>query len=80
MSFLKNPSHPEEPVCKNLRTRGSYIPDMRNAHYMEVFEPYVPHYCIKTLHVVGPDDSPVCLEECDKSRLCYEPLLKSKTA
>lgn len=77
MSFIKNPDHPELPICKNIRTRASYIPDMRDEHYMEIHHPFHQYYCLKTLHNVGPDDDVVCAEDCTPDRICFEPLLAS---
>ena len=76
MSFIKNPEHPDLPICKHLRTKASYVPDMRDKHYMEVYHPFANYYCLKTLHVVGPDDDIVCPEECTPKRVCFEALLR----
>lgn len=72
MSFIKNPSDPNEPVCKNIRTRANYIPALRDDNFMEQHDPYVPYYCVKSLEVIGPDDSPVCPEDCGRKRVCFE--------
>jgi len=74
MAFIKNPDRPDEPVCRNLRTKASYVPDLQNAHFMEVHHPYAQYHCLKTLHPVGPDDDIVCPEECTAKRICFEPL------
>ncbi len=80
MSFIKNPEKPDLPICKNMRTKASYVPDMQDPHYMEVYDPYSQYFCLKTLHVIGPDDDIVCPEECTASRNCFEPLFKSLVA
>jgi len=80
MSFIKNPDHPELPICKHLRTKASYVPDLRNEHYMSVHHPYSPYFCLKTLRAIGPDDDVVCTEECTPNRVCFQPLLASQLA
>lgn len=75
MSFIKNPDHPELPICKNLRTKASYVPDLRNEHYMKVYHPYSPYFCLRTLRAIGPDDDTVCAVDCTPDRICFEPLL-----
>lgn len=80
MSFVKNPDNPDLPVCKNMRTKASYVPDMDNQHFMEVHHPYSQYFCLRTLHVIGPDDDIVCPEECTPARACFEPFLKSEVA
>lgn len=77
MPFIKNPIDPNEPVCKNIRTRANYVPALRNDTFMEMQDPYVPYTCVKTLEVIGPDDSPVCPEDCGRKRICYEPPVAS---
>ncbi len=74
MRYIKNPEHPHVPICKYLRAKASYVPDMQNEHYMEIHYPYDQFYCLKTLHNVGPDDDIVCPEDCLPQRVCYEPL------
>jgi len=74
MSFIKNPDNPQLPICRDLRTKASYVPDMKNEHYMEVYYPYDQFYCLKTLHNIGPDDKPVCPEDCTPERSCFEVL------
>jgi hypothetical protein len=75
MSFIKNPDQPHLPVCQNLRTKASYIPDLRDEFYMEMHHPYSQYFCLKTLHAVGPDDDVVCPEDCGTHRRCFESLL-----
>ncbi|MCH8125630.1 hypothetical protein IIC38_06680 [candidate division KSB1 bacterium] len=77
MSFIKNPDHPELPICKSMRTKASYVPDMLDEHYMEVHHPYNQYFCLKTLHPIGPDDDVVCPEDCTPNRVCFQPLLSS---
>ena len=80
MSFIKNPDHPELPICQNLRTKASYVPDMRDEHYMEVHHPYNNYFCLKTLEAYGPDDDVVCPEDCTPERICFVALLASQMA
>ncbi|RMF58382.1 MAG: hypothetical protein D6748_08875 [Calditrichaeota bacterium] len=74
MTYLKNPDHPELPLCKHMRTKASYVPDLKNEHYMKIFHPYSPCFCLKTLRSIGPDDDVVCAAECTPERMCFEPL------
>lgn len=80
MSFIKNPQSSEQPVCKNLRTKASYVPDLRDEFYMENHHPYSQYHCVKTLRAIGPDDDIVCPEECTAKRSCYVPMLKPQVA
>ncbi|MFQ5641411.1 MAG: hypothetical protein ACE5IR_25820 [bacterium] len=75
MAFIRNPDHPDLPMCKSMRTKASYIPDMQDEHYMEVHHPYNQYFCLNTLHNVGPDDDVVCPEDCTPNRVCFEPHL-----
>ncbi len=61
-------------VCVNLRTRSHYIPALQQPHAQYHPDDYTPCQCLKTLHVVGPDDRPVALEACVAGRLCFEGL------
>lgn len=74
MAFIKNPEKPEMPICRDLRTKASYIPDLQSDYYMQIYYPYDQFYCLKTLHNIGPDDRPVCPEDCGPERSCFKPL------
>jgi hypothetical protein len=43
----------------NLRTRANYIPGLQQVGAGDNPNDYRPCFCLKTLHVVGPDDRPV---------------------
>lgn len=66
-------SKPHE-VCVNLRTRSNYIPALQQPlpHYNP--DDYTPCQCLKTLHVIGPDDRPVSAQDCVAGRRCFEGL------
>ncbi len=72
MSYIKNPVNPNEPICKNIRTRANFVPALRDDYFMQEIEPYTPCFCIKTLMEIGPDDDIVCLDACDSKRACFE--------
>jgi hypothetical protein len=76
MSFIKNPDHPHLPICQFMRTKASYIPDMRNEFYMEMHHPYNQYHCLKTLHNIGPDDDICCPEDCTPDRPCFEAMFE----
>ncbi len=71
--MVKNPEHPEEVICKFMRSKASAIPVTDDAFYLEFHYEYEQFYCQRTLHNVGPDDLPVCPEECYSRRSCYVP-------
>jgi hypothetical protein len=76
MSFIKNPDHPELPICQSMRTKASYIPDMRNEAYMQLYHPYNQYFCLMTLRNFGPDDDVCCPETCTPDRPCFEALFE----
>ncbi len=80
MPLIKNPDHPDQIICQNLRTKANYVPDMQNEHYMEVHHPYNCYFCLVTLDAIGPDDCPVSSEDCTSERACYKPLVGSLPA
>lgn len=61
-------------VCVNLRTRSNYIPALQQPNLNYSPDDYTPCQCLKTLHVIGPDDRPVAPELCLAGRRCYEGL------
>jgi len=61
-------------ICSNLRTRANYIPGLQNLKTEYNPNDYTPCFCLKTLHVVGPDDRPVSQDDCTERRTCFEPL------
>lgn len=61
-------------ICSNLRTRANYIPGLQQSRTDYNPNDYTPCFCLKTLHVVGPDDRPVSPEDCHQRRACFEPL------
>jgi hypothetical protein len=67
-------SKTDRQICGNLRTRANYIPGLQvsNSNYNP--NDYTPCFCLKTLHVIGPDDRPVSQEDCNDRRRCFEPL------
>ena len=71
--MFKNPEHPNEPICKYMRSKASAIPVADDDFYMSFHYDYEQFYCQRTLHAVGPDDLPVCPEDCYSRRSCYVP-------
>ncbi len=63
-----------QPICANLRTRANYVPGLQQTGAGYNPNDYTPCFCLKTLHVVGPDDRPVSQEDCNDRRACFEPL------
>lgn len=61
-------------VCVNLRTRSNYIPALQQPHLAYNADDYTPCQCVKTLHVIGPDDRPVAADLCVIGRRCFEGL------
>lgn len=63
-----------QPICSNLRTRANYVPGLQHTNAEYNPNDYTPCFCLKTLHVVGPDDRPVSQQDCTNRRACFEPL------
>ena len=61
-------------VCVHLRTRSNYIPALQQRNLDYTPDDYTPCQCVKTLHVVGPDDCPVAVNLCVAGRPCYQGL------
>ncbi len=80
MALMKNLHHPTQPLCKYMRTKASYIPELQDPVFWEQEDPYHQYYCLKTLHNIGPDDDIVCPEACTASRKCYVPLIAARVA
>lgn len=59
-------------ACSNLRTRAHYVPGWQKADAEYNPADYTPCLCLKTLHVVGPDDRPVSQQDCTSQRTCFE--------
>jgi len=67
------PTPNSQPVCGNLRTRAHYVPGLQNVNAEYNPADYTPCFCLKTLHVVGPDDRPVSQQDCaNNRRACFE--------
>ena len=66
----------DKPICKNLRTKKSYIPAYDSQDYMEREHPHAQYFCLKTLHVIGKDDDIVSPRACIAGRACFAPLLR----
>lgn len=62
-------------VCKNLRTKKSYIPAYQDQDYLTREHPHAQYFCLKTLHVIGMDDDIVSPGACCAGRRCFAPLL-----
>jgi hypothetical protein len=62
-------------ICRNLRTKASYVPGIRTENYLVESEPMAQYWCIKTMKVIGPDDKLVVPEECNLARKCFKSLL-----
>lgn len=62
------------PVCKNLRTKVSYVPADRSPDYLRESSPTAQYWCLRTMQSLGPDDRVVCPEECQTGRKCFVPL------
>ena len=63
---------PEQPVCKNLRTKALYVygqttPDMYATSRSSGYQ------CLRTQFVTGPDAAPCVPESCTPARTCFEP-------
>ena len=74
MVIMRNPANPDQAICKYMRTKASYVPDLQDPVYLEREDPYHQYFCLKTLHNIGPDDDVVCPEECTRKRICFEPM------
>jgi hypothetical protein len=61
------------PVCCHMRSKGMYIHG--TAELVETGMPGTGDgycWCLKTMHVFGPDNTVVNREECRPGRQCYE--------
>jgi len=70
----------DQQICKNLRTKKSYIPACWGQDFMEREHPHAQYFCLRTLHVIGKDDDMVSPKACTEARACFEPLLKPVVA
>ena len=64
-----------QPICKNLRTKKSYIPAYQDQDYLRREHAHAQYFCLKTLHVIGKDDDIVSPRACLEGRACFSPLL-----
>jgi hypothetical protein len=64
-----------QPICKNLRTKKSYIPGYQGQDFLTRQHPCAQYFCLKTLHVIGKDDDLVSPKACVAGRSCFSPLL-----
>lgn len=60
------------PVCQYLRTKAFYIPAQRSETTLTEASPSAHYWCLRTMSVVGPDDTPVNPDECKTDRTCFE--------
>ena len=65
----------DQQICKNLRTKKSYIPAYKDQDFMTREHPHAQYFCLKTLHVIGKDDDIVSPRACIEGRACFAPLL-----
>ena len=61
-------------LCRNLRTKKSYIPAFDNDDLYGAEEMNAQFFCLRTLLQTGVDDQSVCPETCGSTRTCYEGL------
>lgn len=61
-----------QPVCQYLRTKASYIPALRLETALAEVSPSAHYWCLRTMTVIGPDDTLVSPEECKSHRTCFE--------
>ena len=61
-------------VCRHLRTKKMFIPELAREAFTETTEPgHSSHcWCNCTLTETGPDDRPAGAERCTKTRSCFE--------
>jgi hypothetical protein len=62
-------------ICRNLRTKASYVPGIRTETYLIESDSMAQYWCIKTMKAIGPDDKFVVPEECNTARKCFKSLL-----
>ncbi len=64
---------PGRPLCRFLRTKAAYVPGMRSDQdALAESHPTATYWCLRTLEVLGPDDTPVGPEDCIAARRCFE--------
>lgn len=59
-----------EPRCRHLRTKAMYVSVQAPDAFNPANEPVC--WCNRTLHELGPDDSPVHPSICQAPRDCFE--------
>jgi len=62
-------------ICRNLRTKASYVPSIRTENYLAESDAMAQYWCVKTMKVIGPDDRFVVPEDCKTERKCFKSLL-----
>jgi hypothetical protein len=62
-------------ICRNLRTKASYVPSIRTGNYLVESDSIAQYWCVKTMKVIGPDDKFVVPEDCKPERKCFRSLL-----
>ena len=62
-------------ICRNLRTKASYVPGIRTENYLVESDHKAQYWCVKTMKVIGPDDKFVVPEDCKPERKCFKSLL-----
>jgi hypothetical protein len=67
-------------ICKNLRTKKSYIPVLQDQDFLTREHPHAQYFCLKTLYPVGPDDDMVCPSACGAERTCFDGVLQPRPA
>jgi hypothetical protein len=73
MSDLKVIEPQPIPMCRHLRSKGMYVHGTT-----EELNTGVPgsgdgyFWCLKTMHLFGPDNQAVNRQECRPDRTCYE--------
>lgn len=61
-------------LCRNLRTKKSYVPAFADDDIYGDEEMNAQFFCLRTLLQTGVDDGTVCPETCTRGRTCYEGL------
>ncbi len=61
-----------QPVCQHLRTKASYIPAQRSETTLAESNPTAHYWCLRTMSVIGPDDTLASPDDCTTHRACFE--------
>ena len=73
MQSEKGSSLLNKPICQNLCTKALYTHGGNLQNLVET-NPFSNYWCNCTMKVVGPDDRFVSPENCNRSRVCFEPI------